>query len=607
MAAEVWANQPFTVVSSGGTTAPSPGTSQTWTVTSATGFPAAVTGSLQFHVTDTAPAADSEIILVTNTSGTTWTVTRGAESTAPVAHSAGFTITQVITAGWLTGVTTGITAWANVMAYGATGNGTTDDTAAIQAAFNAAKSADGAVYFPPTSNWYLVTAPIVISGGNSLTIFGDGYRSCIKTSGSLDIFQLSSLGALTVQSIRLDTTLSGNPTAGSGFNLTSCSNMFFLWVLTNNIWDGLSTTGSDTITMFGCFFHGYNAGLYTQNAIHAVDSQMGGGTYGIVLDSTSGSCSFVSCAFFGPLSLVTWNSLSRTNPNKGLTFINSGSNFESGNGPPPEGNGGINLNFCAGNVILDGCYNAGAGLAFGGSVSTFDTLHIVGGEYGGSGSSQADGIIMYKGTHITISGAKLGGTANVSSDIISVAAACDSVIITGNQFIGTCNYAVNSAATGAGTGEIIIQGNDFTGITSSPNLSAGTFINVPSGNISSYNVASNTAGLVTTIAARAATLASVGGTYTPSRDTMDVAIIATPGTVFTIGNPSGTALDGDKLTIRVRSGSTAYTPTWGSAYEGSPGLALPTSVTASAVDYFGVQYDNTSAKWLLLAYSPGYS
>jgi hypothetical protein len=52
-------------------------------------------------VADTAAGFTSELILVTNVSGTTWTVTRGAESTTPVAHTAGFTVTQVVTAGAL--------------------------------------------------------------------------------------------------------------------------------------------------------------------------------------------------------------------------------------------------------------------------------------------------------------------------------------------------------------------------------------------------------------------------------------------------------------------------------------------------------------------------
>jgi hypothetical protein len=99
---ETFANQPQTTVSSGGTTAPASGSPETWTVASSASFPAAsntATPPTQFHVADTAAGLGGEIIAVTNVSGTTWTVTRGAESTTTVAHTAGFTVVQVVSAG----------------------------------------------------------------------------------------------------------------------------------------------------------------------------------------------------------------------------------------------------------------------------------------------------------------------------------------------------------------------------------------------------------------------------------------------------------------------------------------------------------------------------
>lgn len=99
----LFANNAFTNVSSGGTTAPAALTSETWTVLSSALFPAAVTGVSQFHIVD--PLLPSEVMSVTNVSGTTWTVTRGAEGT-PVAHSAGFQVYQVASAGDLTALAT---------------------------------------------------------------------------------------------------------------------------------------------------------------------------------------------------------------------------------------------------------------------------------------------------------------------------------------------------------------------------------------------------------------------------------------------------------------------------------------------------------------------
>lgn len=100
MALELFTNNPSTTVPSGGTDAPAAGTQETWTVTSSAPFPAAsssATPPTQFHVAD--PQAPTELITVVNVSGTTWTVVRGAENTTPVAHTAGFTVQQVVTAG----------------------------------------------------------------------------------------------------------------------------------------------------------------------------------------------------------------------------------------------------------------------------------------------------------------------------------------------------------------------------------------------------------------------------------------------------------------------------------------------------------------------------
>lgn len=50
--------------------------------------------------------------------------------------------------------------WINVKAHGAIGNGTTDDTAAIQASINALPSGGGVVYLP--SGTYKITSALTI-------------------------------------------------------------------------------------------------------------------------------------------------------------------------------------------------------------------------------------------------------------------------------------------------------------------------------------------------------------------------------------------------------------------------------------------------------------
>lgn len=109
MAQDISTNLGSAQVTVGGTTAPSSGTTESWTVSSAVNVPTAVSGTSQFRVIDAASAANpalAEIMLITNVSGTTWSATRGAEAigtngTTPVAHASGWTAIVVQTIGSL--------------------------------------------------------------------------------------------------------------------------------------------------------------------------------------------------------------------------------------------------------------------------------------------------------------------------------------------------------------------------------------------------------------------------------------------------------------------------------------------------------------------------
>lgn len=94
------------------------------------------------------------------------------------------------TASW--GSVSGATDWLNVKSYGAAGDGSTDDTTAIQTAINALSSNGGVVYFPAGS--YKVTSTITVNiagvtlrGNNrwSTTIYYYGSGDCIRMFSSI--------------------------------------------------------------------------------------------------------------------------------------------------------------------------------------------------------------------------------------------------------------------------------------------------------------------------------------------------------------------------------------------------------------------------------------
>ena len=94
-----------------------------------------------------------------------------ATVTTTPAASQTVTATSTTAAGW-------VTRDFNAMAFGATGNGTTDDTTAIQAALTAAGSAKGSVYLPAPSGGCYRTSGLSVPSG-VVAIRGDSalYRS----------------------------------------------------------------------------------------------------------------------------------------------------------------------------------------------------------------------------------------------------------------------------------------------------------------------------------------------------------------------------------------------------------------------------------------------
>ena len=110
---EAWTNPPLvaaTVTPPGGTTAPAPGTVETWTMAGGfASFPQAIAATVPpsiFRVYDRDQPA--EPMLVTQTAGATWTVTRGDQGTPTVAHAPGFEVLSLISPAGLAGLAAGL-------------------------------------------------------------------------------------------------------------------------------------------------------------------------------------------------------------------------------------------------------------------------------------------------------------------------------------------------------------------------------------------------------------------------------------------------------------------------------------------------------------------
>jgi hypothetical protein len=165
-------NATLTVTGSSGTTGPSGGTSETWAVAALpVSFGAALGASETLRLVDSTAGASvgqqAEIVLLTASTGsgaTSITVTRGAEGTTPVPHSAGATFAAVITKA----VLDRLTIYRTVTDVDLTGS--YDVSAAIQAALD--RAGEIPVFLPP--GIYKISSPLQLNPGQTLLGHGLG-------------------------------------------------------------------------------------------------------------------------------------------------------------------------------------------------------------------------------------------------------------------------------------------------------------------------------------------------------------------------------------------------------------------------------------------------
>jgi len=174
-----------------------------------------------------------------------WTVDNigGFATLAQLAASGGSALVGYLPAGTgavATTVQTKLQESVSVKDFGAKGDGTTDDTTAIQAAINAVAVAGGVLYFPPGT--YKHVTQLVFK--NNIEYRGSGYQSCrLNYTGTSD--------GVVIQNPINSSTLANIYISGiyfNGANITGSK---------GNLFD----TGSSLVTVERCFFYSPTIGL----------------------------------------------------------------------------------------------------------------------------------------------------------------------------------------------------------------------------------------------------------------------------------------------------------------------------------------------------------
>lgn len=171
----------------------------------------------------------------------------------------------------------------NVKDFGATGDGTTDDTAAIQAAISYCTNLSNrkqTLYFPATNAgaYYKITAPLVVNG--RLNIVGDGEFSTTiyaigMTAGQFMVDFNNVAGDSVYFGGMSKITLRSNNGQPTGVRLRNASYWTFKNVQLYQLLTGIYITGTNCFSNFFEQVTGYNISSYTVQ----MDSFTGGGQY----------------------------------------------------------------------------------------------------------------------------------------------------------------------------------------------------------------------------------------------------------------------------------------------------------------------------------------
>lgn len=183
--------------------------------------------------------------------------------------------------------------------FGAVGDNSTDDTAAIQAACNAISSG-GIIYFPPGT--YKVTGAITISAGGRLVGAGRALSIIATTSGTANVFTVSATAAVSFEKLQITSGVVRSAGAGIQFTHGTTENVGSTVddCIIGNQFRGLHFLRAQQWKVSKCYIaDSYSIGVYVQNTYNVdsgdssitestFDNSRGGTTYALFQGSGGG-------------------------------------------------------------------------------------------------------------------------------------------------------------------------------------------------------------------------------------------------------------------------------------------------------------------------------
>lgn len=152
--------------------------------------------------------------------------------------------------------------WFSVIDYGAVGDGTANDTAAIQAAITAVPSTGGVVYFPP-GTYKLVTSALTLKP--NLSLIGAGTNASIIKQTTTTVSALSGVDVtdLTIRDLQIQGPASGS---GNGIVLTRSANANVRYIRMDNVY--INQFGNDGLAISNCIVSKFDRVVCENNGRH---------------------------------------------------------------------------------------------------------------------------------------------------------------------------------------------------------------------------------------------------------------------------------------------------------------------------------------------------
>jgi hypothetical protein len=152
--------------------------------------------------------------------------------------------------------------------------------------------------------------------------------------------------------------------------------------------------------------------------------------------------------------------------------------------------------------------------------------------------------------------------------------------------------AANAIVLGGGAGDAPATTTTGTGVVTALGNNTNTASGFPTGSgtatLTNKRIDPRTSGSAST------------ATLTPDISSFDQYNLTAQAVGLTVAAPTGTPVDGNRLTIRILDNGTAQTISWNATYT-VIGVTLPTTTTANKMVYVGCIYNSTNTRWDVVA------